>query len=661
MTTSAKRGAAAATGELTHQAGSSAEISARQAAEQALRDSETRYRTLFEAMDAAVLVMRGAECVACNPATLKLFGLTRPEEFLGKTPLDFAPQFQPDGTSSAELVQRNIALALLHGGQTFEWQSRRANGEAFTMEVRFTPFSSGGENLFQCIALDISGRKRAEEALRQSEARFRTIIEHAADGILVADVERKRFHYANPAICQLLGYSADELLERGVEDIHPPASLPAVGAAFERQRALEQLEVDLPVLRKDGTIFEAQIRSVPLELDGRRSLVGFFRDLTTEHQLEDERLRSERLEAVGVLAGGIAHDFNNLLQGVFGFLSVAGRQQADRARCLAALQQAEEALQQAVGLTSQLLTFSRGGSPVKKTVAVGPLVARATRFALSGSRLNCQLDLAPDLPGVDADESQLAQVVQNLVLNADQATPMGGILSVTTRAVRAGEPGVPLQLEPGSYVAIAVQDPGVGIPPQYLTRVFDPYFTTKERGSGLGLATSYSIVKRHGGVIDVRSEVGRGSTFTVYLPVSATTPQALIPAEPPAAGRAARLLVMDDDELVRKSVGHLLRTLGHGVELAGHGAEAVTKYRDATAAGAPFDAVILDLTVRGGAGGVEAITQLRRLDPGVKAIVSSGYSDEPAIAEFRRYGFDAVLQKPYTLQELERVLLAVLG
>ncbi|MEI8254058.1 MAG: PAS domain S-box protein [Deltaproteobacteria bacterium] len=638
------------------------DVSAHRAAQLSVKDGETRYRTLFESMDAAVLVMRGAECIACNPATLKLFGLTRAEDFLGKTPLDFAPVRQPDGTASAELVQRNIALAVVHGSQTFEWQSLRASGEPFTMEVRFTPFAVGGESLFQCIALDISERKRAEEALRQSEAQFRAIIERAADGVLVADIEQRRFRYANPAICRMLGYTADEMLALGVEGIHPKESVPAVVAEFERQRSGEQLDADVPVLRKDGTVFDAQIRSVRVALDGRASLVGFFRDLTTEHQLEEQRLRAERLEAIGVLAGGIAHDFNNLLQGVFGFLSIAREQYADRARCLTALQKADEALNLAVGLTSQLLTFSRGGAPVKRIIDVRLVVASATRFALSGSRLDCRLDLAADLPGVDADEGQLAQVVQNIVLNADQATPMGGVLRVAVRVAQTGEPGVPLQLEPGTYVAIEVKDAGVGIAPPYLARIFDPYFTTKERGSGLGLATSYSIVKRHGGVIDVRSELGRGSTFTVYLPASHAKPSvAVVAEERQAAGRSARILVMDDEALLRESVSSLLNALGHEVDLAEDGASAVAKYGEARTVGRPFDVVILDLTVRGGVGGVQAIKDLLRVDPDVKAIVSSGYSDEPAIAEFREYGFSAVLPKPYTMRELERVVGSVLG
>ncbi len=637
------------------------DVTARKAAELALTDSETRYRTLFESMDAAVLVMRGPECIACNPATLKLFGLERAEDFLGRTPLDFAPERQPDGTRSAELVQRNIALAIQHGSQTFEWQSMRASGERFTMEVRFTPFATGGENLFQCIALDISERKLAEEALRQSEARFRAIIERAADGVLVVELRHRRFRYANPAICRMLGYSADELLSLGVSDIHPKDSLPLIDSLFERHGRGERMETEVPVLRSDGTIFHAQIRSVPFVLDGRASLVGFFRDTTTERQLEDERLRSERLEAIGVLAGGIAHDFNNLLQVVSGSLSVARQQHASREKSLASLQQADEALQLAAGLTSQLLTFSRGGSPVKRIIDVGPVVARATRFALSGSRLDGRVEIAPDLPGVDADEGQITQVLQNLVLNAEQAAPAGGVLSITVRAVVTGEPCVPLQLEPGTYVAIAVQDSGIGISPQNLARIFDPYFTTKERGNGLGLATSYSIVKRHGGAIDVRSEQGRGSTFTVYLPASRAKGQQAAAVPRQAATRAARILVMDDDDRVRESVGILVRTLGHEVGLAADGAVAVSQYRAAKAEGKPFDVVILDLTVRGGVGGVEAIADLRRYDPDVKAIVSSGYYDEPAIAEFRRYGFSATLQKPYTVSELESTLAALLG
>jgi CheY-like chemotaxis protein len=311
----------------------------------------------------------------------------------------------------------------------------------------------------------------------------------------------------------------------------------------------------------------------------------------------------------------------------------------------------------AIGLTSQLLTFSRGGHPVRKLMAVRPVVESTARLALSGSHAQWRTEFDEDLWAVEADEARLAQVIQNLVLNADQAMGHTGTICVAARNVVAPGEGLPGALARGAYVAIAIRDTGAGIAPQDLTRIFEPYFTTKQQGNGLGLATSYSIVKSHGGLIDVSTELGRGSTFTVYLPATRSDPAAATQPGRAQTPRALRVLVMDDDDMVRSAVGSLLRALGHEPEYAADGEAALDLYRAAIAALRPFDVVIFDLTVRGGMGGIEAIARLRREDPNVRAIVSSGYSDEPAVASPTAYGFDVALQKPYALDALRAALL----
>ena len=618
--------------------------------------SEGRYRALFEALEAAVLLMRDNACVACNPAALRLFRLKRPEELFGKTPLDFAPERQPDGRLSADVVLENVALAVKNGTHLFEWESRRSDGEPFTMEVRFTPFVEGGEHLFQCIALDITERKRTEEALRQSEARFRTIFEHAATGIVVVDVETRRFRYANPEVCRMLGYSEAELRGLDITNIHPPDIAAFVIEEFGRHSRGGSVEVRVPLRHKDGTVFEAAIRSVRFELEGRPAMLGFVRDVTAEARMQEDRLRSQKLDAIGVLAGGIAHDFNNVLQGLMSTLGAA-QVCEDRATRADLLEQAQSGLRIATGLTSQLVTFSRGGAPAKRAIELGPALAATTRLALAGSPVELQLELPDGLWSVEADEAQLAQVVQNMVLNARQAMPGGGTVRVCARNVSA-ERAAGLGLAEGAWVVIDFEDTGAGIAEQHLPRIFDPWFTTKDQGSGLGLAVSYSIVKSHGGRIDVHSTQGRGTTFTVALPAIPHLRPSAPPA--PARARAARILVMDDDEFVRLSVRALLRSMGHEVDCAPEGASAVEAYRAARQAGLPYEVVILDLTVRDGLGGVETIERLRREDPAVRAVVSSGYSDEPVVADYERYGFSGVLPKPYTVQDLERELDALL-
>jgi CheY-like chemotaxis protein len=324
------------------------------------------------------------------------------------------------------------------------------------------------------------------------------------------------------------------------------------------------------------------------------------------------------------------------------------------------LEQAEKALHLAVNLTNQLLTFSKGGKPVKKCVALGPVIANAARFALSGSRSTARIEVAPDLREADADEGQIAQVIQNIALNADQAMPLGGTVTVVARNIAAAEAVSHPGLGPRDYVEISIRDVGVGMPPQYLDKIFDPYFTTKEKGSGLGLATSYSIVRNHDGRITVESTPGAGSTFTIYLPAVAAPAAAPARPEAPRATLAGRVLLMDDEEIVRNLAGELLGTLGHEVDLAERGETAIEKYRAAREAGRPFDVVILDLTVRGGMGGAETVRKLLEIDPAVKAVVSSGYSDDAVVADCQAHGFKARLSKPYRLDALQAVLASLL-
>ncbi|GMV14776.1 MAG: hypothetical protein AMXMBFR56_30000 [Polyangiaceae bacterium] len=621
--------------------------------------AEARYRALFETMGPAVLLMRGPACIDCNPATLKLFGVERREEMLGKTPLDFAPELQPCGTPSLELVQQNIVQALKHGSHTFEWHSRKKNGEPFLMEVRFTPCGPPEEQLFLCIAVDISERRRSEQALKVSEERFRTIVERALEGILVGDVETQQVRYANPESCRLLGYSPEELLTLRVPDLHPAEARAEVAAAFARQASGTKTEATFPMLRKDGSVVEVYLRGAGIELDGRPCVLALFTDLTERRLTEAERLKAQKLEALGALAGGIAHDFNNLLQGIFGFIASA-RTARDLAEARAALDDSEQALKMATRLTSQLLTFSRGGRPMKRVVAVLPMAERASKFALAGSPVACRFDFPPELPAVEADEGQLEQVVQNIVINAAQSMPEGGAIRVSARLAHLPAAGSP-ELPAGSYVALEVSDTGIGIPDALLPRIFDPYFTTKQRGSGLGLATAYSVVRNHGGAISVRSEVGRGSVFTIFLPASTVELDAPAATQSFQPSRTGRVLVMDDDPMVRNVTVALLERRGLSVDAVADGAQAVERHRIARAEGRPFDVVLLDLTVRGGMGGVEAVARMRALDPAVKAIVSSGYSEDAAISSFRSHGFCAALRKPYTLEQLDQALTEQLG
>jgi two-component system cell cycle sensor histidine kinase/response regulator CckA len=360
-----------------------------------------------------------------------------------------------------------------------------------------------------------------------------------------------------------------------------------------------------------------------------------------------------------VLAGGIAHYFNNLLTAILGNISLAKMLGGTDARVAARLTEAEHACQRATALTQQLLTFARGGVPVRHTVALHDLLHQAVTFALHGTKVRSDVALPVTLWPVDGDEGQLSQVLHNIVLNAVQAMPQGGTVQVRAENV-AWTTSLPLPLPEGRYIKITVRDHGGGIPAAVLPNIFDPYFTTKSTGSGLGLATAYAIVTKHDGHLTVESEEGVGTTFFIYLP-AAQQPLAAAPvAEAVPLGGSGRILVMDDDVAIRDLLRELLTSVGYTVVVAGDGTEALACFQRAQAEGQPFHAVILDITIPGGLGGLDTIARLRALDPQVKALISSGYATDPVMANYAQYGFDGVVPKPYTVQRVQQTLQRVL-
>lgn len=373
-------------------------------------------------------------------------------------------------------------------------------------------------------------------------------------------------------------------------------------------------------------------------------------------RMEMELIRGQKLESLGVMVGGIAHDFNNILTAISGSISLAKMYLKPEDKAFQKLEQADKAFLQAKELTHQFLTFSKkGNAPMKKALELAGMIKDACEFALAGSKVQYETVIPEDLMQVHADRGQINQVINNLLINAKQAMPDGGTVRVKAENVVLRDDNG-LHLKAGKYVKISVQDQGVGILEKNLLKIFDPYFTTKAEGNGLGLPTAYSIVKKHGGTITVDSTPNRGSVFSVFLPASEQTVHREVPRDKKTIGGKERILIMDDEENLRVLVGEMLESIGYKVSLAKDGEEAIESIRFASKSDNPFDAVILDLTVPGGIGGKDVIKELRKISPESKAIVSSGYTNDPVMLNFREYGFNEVIAKPYQIGDLSEVL-----
>jgi len=427
------------------------------------------------------------------------------------------------------------------------------------------------------------------------------------------------------------------------------AGIEAVRNITERKQAEEEL-------KKHRERLEDLVEERTAEL--KKANVRLQQEFVERERMEFELTRASKLESLGLLAGGIAHDFNNLLGAIMGNLSLAMLDVDPANPAAHQLAKAEQASLRAQELTRQLLTFSRGGAPVKKLIALSGVISEAAGISLQSSRVLHELAIPRDLWPVEADEGQMMQVFNNLLINADQAMPSGGIIRISAQNITLG-PGNDLPLGAGRYVKISVADEGTGIPAEHIVKVFDPFFTTKQKGSGLGLAASYSIIRKHEGLITVESEPGRGTTFHVYLPASQGDVTYAWRDNTFTKGNG-HILVMDDEEEMRNTTGDMLMRLGYTVDYAGEGGEAIAKYRQAQEAGRPFGAVIMDLTVPGGMGGKEAVRKLLEIDPAARIIVSSGYSHDPVMSDFRSYGFQGVVTKPYRLRDLSEVVAAVI-
>jgi len=499
-------------------------------------------------------------------------------------------------------------------------------------------------------------KSESDRKIRESEEKFRLFTEHSLDLIYQIDSDGI-IVYCSPSVMAFLGYQLNELIGTNFIDYITEDSSHTAANALNRAKHGELLNrLDLQLKKKNGSAIYTEVNAVPIIRNGKVvSIHGIIRDITSRKELEKQHHLIQKQESISTLAGGIAHDFNNMLGVITGNISYALSQVDQNDELHDVLMDVQEGTKQAQSLTQQLLTFAKGGEPIKKVIKLNQIIKDSSRFVTRGAKSRCEFHLANDLWRVEADSGQIQQVISNLVINADQAMPNGGIISIKTENFES-ETDNDFHLTDGNYVKISIEDQGVGIQDKYMNQIFDPYFTTKQKGNGLGLATTYSIIKRHGGHIMVYSEIGKGTVFHIYLSAYfGSVDESKKDLKQNHTGHG-RILIMDDQEPILKMTARMLNRMGYETELALDGAEAVDMYRVAYQSQNPFDIVILDLTVPGGMGGAKTIQELLKINPNVKAIVSSGYSNDPIMANYENYGFCGVMPKPYTKVQLSEVL-----
>ncbi len=694
------------------------DISERKQAEEAIKESEERFRTLFETMAQGV-IYHDAEgrVISANLAAQQILGLTL-EEMIGKTSLDpkrkrlreDGSEFPSEEHPSIVALRtgkpvNNVIMAVYNPvDKNYRWilnsaipEFRRGEKKPYRVYTTFT---------------DITGRKQAEERINYLNQTLRSIRninqlitreknqDKLLQGVCDTLVESRSFYMAWIALFDeshhLITYAHSGIpgdFSPIVDGIKKGNLPPCVEKALKKNQVIviedpkkcvgcqmyeRSLNYGAMAIRLEyaGNVYGVLCASLPKEILADKSEVSLFQEIANDvsfalynmdlqfeyERLEQERLRSAKLESIGTLAGGIAHDFNNLLTGIMGNIGLVKTNIGPTEAAYEMLEEAEKAALRARDLTQQLLTFARGGKPIKKPVHIADIIKESATFALRGSKAKLELSLPNDLWPIEADEGQISQVINNLVLNADEAMPSGGTLKINAENVTLKSAAIQL-LPGGNYVRINIADMGIGMSAEHLERIFEPYFTTKQRGSGLGLTSAYSIVRNHGGIILADSILNKGSTFHVYLPATKkplTKGGKKMTTE--TAGQAGgKILVMDDEEIIRKMLKNMLSLAGYTVELTSDGAEALKKYQQARKEGDPFSAVIMDLTIPGGMGGKEMVQKLLEMDPNATAIVSSGYATDPIMSDYKAYGFKAVIAKPYSSKQLQETLSGLLA
>ncbi|MBL0225229.1 MAG: PAS domain S-box protein [Geobacteraceae bacterium] len=611
--------------------------------------------TMANISDAVYWIAADSRFLDVNEAACRMRGYTR-EEILSMCVADIDPNSPPEAWPAHwEELKRA-------GSMQFETVHRTKYGATVDVEVTANYFRYLDTEYNCAVVRDISERKAAERSLMESEDEFRSLMELMPVGVAWAD-NNGLIQYINKSFIEKFGYELAEIpsvAEWYAKAYPDPSYRNETVAGWEadigecRAHGTPVVPRDAKVSCKDGTVRNVIVNTQVTQ----HRILAIFTDITERESLQEELIKKQKLESIGVLAGGIAHDFNNILTAILGNISFAEMLIEKGNKASSPLHEAGKAAKRAAELAQQLLTFSRGGQPVTRAVSVRQVIEDSISLVLRGANVTATVDAPESLPAIEADAGQISQVFNNLVINAVQAMPGGGSIAITA-AEMSIDGNNPMSLPPGRYVRITCTDQGCGITPEILKKIFDPYFTTKPCGSGLGLASAHSIINKHGGRISVCSAPGQGTTFELLLPASPEKPSSANAAETGTLvveGGEQSVLVMDDEDMIRDLASALLEELGCRVTACSSGEEAIDLYRAAYEAGTRFRAVIMDLTIPGGMGGKETARSILDIDPSARLIVSSGYSTDPVMADCREFGFCGAVFKPYAAGDLAAVL-----
>ncbi len=640
--------------------GSAIDITEKKEAEELLLESEEKFRNIYEKSADPMCLLTKEGFIDCNKASYDMLKTTKKEALIIH-PGKISPEKQPDGSNSMEKARKIIDEVYKTGSKRFEWVHKRFDGELFWVDVSLTLIPYRHKNVIFVVWRDISEKKLLEQRLLEEKERLAVTLRSIGDGIIAVD-KGKTIVLMNKVAEKITGWAFEEAQLRPIKEVFNIETEnkknidDCLGEVITKGNTI-RIRSNSLLIKRNGEKINISDSIAPIKNKNSKTIgaVIVFRDITESLKAEKELQKAQKLESLALIAGGIAHDFNNLLFGIIGNLGVVKRKVRKSEEIFKTIERVEKIVYEAKSLSNQLLTFAKGGEPLLKKVDLKKLIKDIAHFATRGSDVKIDYQFDKDLDFICADIGQIEQVFNNLIINAVYAIKEKkelGKIEIKAENIKLKKDNKYF-LKEGDYVQIIVKDNGIGIKKEILDKIFDPFFTTKEKGSGLGLSTSYSIIKKHGGDIRVESSPGKGTAFYILLPVAENLEDEKRRSKNKEHKKGLRVLIVDDEEDVRNAAKEMLEILGCKVKVASSGEEAIEIYKNLKN---KIDLVIMDLTMKGGMSGEKATAEILKIDPKAKCIISSGYASGNIISKYKEYGFIDVLVKPYRFEDLEEVL-----